>query len=279
VLTRNPDRARQRLGEAAEIVLGDVCSQNSLPAAMSGVDSVVSAVTGFGPGAAGPRAVDYEGNVNLIRAAEAAVVRRFVLFSMRGARPDHPMQLLREKHRAEQVLRASRLSWTIVRPTVFMELWIGFIGDPILKSGACTVFGPGTNPINFVSVRDLARVVVLLFRQPFGVDQVIEVGGPDNLSFNQLVQRLEAAFAHRVRVRHVPVVAMRLGRTLMRPLRPDLAGLIEAGIATATTDMTFDPADLRARFPGLELTPIGDAINQQVLGTTFSAGSSSTGGV
>src|SRR5436853_7082588 len=123
--------------------------------ALQGVDAVVSAMTGFGPGGDGPRAVDHAANVTLIREAEAAGVRKFVLVSMCGAAADHPMELIRMKHRAEQALRTSNLDWTIVRPNVFMELWVGIVGDPIAKSGKAVVFGRGDNPINFNSAADV----------------------------------------------------------------------------------------------------------------------------
>ena len=69
VVTRDPDRARQRLGETPQVAKGDARNPHTLEEALTGVDAVVSAMTGFGPGAPGPRAVDYEGNLNLIRAA------------------------------------------------------------------------------------------------------------------------------------------------------------------------------------------------------------------
>src|SRR5437660_4676467 len=133
VVTRDPDRARQRLGETPELAKGDARSPRTLEAALKDVDAVVSAMTGFGPGAPGPRAVDYEGNLNLIRAAESAGVRRFVLVSMHGAAPDHPMELARMKYRAEEALRASRLDWVSVRPHRFMDLWAGIAGRRRIK--------------------------------------------------------------------------------------------------------------------------------------------------
>ena len=61
--------------------------------------------------------MDYEGNLNLIRVAEAEDVRRFVLGSIYGATADHPMELVRMRDRAEESVRRSRLDWVIVRPT------------------------------------------------------------------------------------------------------------------------------------------------------------------
>ena len=263
VLTRDRERAQQRLGSAAEIFEGDVQNPGSLEAAVNGVDAVASAMTGFGPGGRGPRAVDYEGNLKLIHAAEAAGARRFVLVSMHGAAGNHPMELLRMKDRAEKVLQASQLDWTIVRPTVFMELWTGIVGDPIVKTGKTTVFGRGENPINFVSARDVAGLVELALLQHRLARQVLEIGGPQNLTFNDLVRQIELATGRRARVRHVPVPVMRLSALVMRPFKSDIAGMIQAGITLDTIDMTFDVVDLRRRFPELGVTYLADVLHSQ----------------
>jgi uncharacterized protein YbjT (DUF2867 family) len=263
ILTRDPARARRRVGDSPELIEGDVRDPGSLEIAMRGVDAVVSAITGFGPGGDGPRTVDFEGNRNLIRAAEAEGVHRFVLLSMRGAAADHPMELARMKHRAEEALRASRLAWTILRPTPFMELWAGIVGDPIEKAVKATVFGSGDNAINFVAERDVARIVELVLTEPSFEGAVLDVGGPDNLSFNQLVQQIEAAAGRPAKVRHIPMPVMRLSALLTRPIRPDVAGMMQAGIGFATADMRFDAAEMHRRFPTIELTRIVDVVGQQ----------------
>ena len=264
ILTRDPDRARQRLGDVAEYVAGDVRHPRSLVAALSGVDGVVSALTGFGPGGAGPRTVDYEGNLNLIRAAEAAELRRFVLVSMHGAAADHLMELGRMKHRAEDALRSSRLDWTVVRPTVFMELWVGIVGDPIVKSGTTTVFGGGDNPINFNSARDVAYFIELALVDPQLSRLALDVGGPENITLNELVRRIEIAAGRKAAVRHVPVPMMRISKLLLRAIKPDVAGMVQGGFAFDTTDMSFDATCLRRRFPEVHLTSLA-----QVIGARF----------
>lgn len=266
VLTRNPIRARQRLGNTLEFAQGDVRDRKSLDAAMENVDAVISAVTGFGPGGLGPRAVDFEGNVNLIGAAQTAGVRRFVLVSMHDARPDHPMELARMKHAAEEAVRASRLEWSIVRPTAFMSLWAGIVGDPIAKKGKTTVFGRGDNPVNFSSERDVAAIVERALRGRDMVGAVVNFGGPDNLTFNQLVKQIEVACGRNATVRHLPVPVMRLSRQLMRPFKPDVAGMIQAGIAFDSIDMSFDATELRRRFPDMELTGVAEVVSARFNG-------------
>ena len=120
VLTRDLARARY-LGPGVEVVRGDVRDAASLGRALHGAGTVISAVHGFaGPGGVSPASVDRAGNANLIDAASTAGAA-FVLISMVGASPGHPIGLFRAKHAAEEMLRASRVPWTIVRATAFMQ--------------------------------------------------------------------------------------------------------------------------------------------------------------
>jgi len=260
LLTRDPSRARRLLAKDHELVTGDVCKPPSLTSALVGVETVVSAVTGFGPGGGGPRAVDLHGNENLIAAAEAAEVKHFILVSMYGARPDHPLELYRAKFFAEERLRKSRLAWTIIRPTVFMELWAGIVGDSLIKNGKATVFGRGDNPINLVSVRDVARFVEMAVVDPRLRGATLDVGGPENLTLNDVVETLAATSGRPATARHISLTALRVGSLLMRSLKPDLAGLIRAAILMDTIDMSLDPGELAAGYPEIALTHLADVV-------------------
>lgn len=263
VLTRNPSRARGLFAKDIELIAGDVCDASSLTPALAGVATVVSAVTGFGPGGGGPRAVDLQGNENLIDAAEAADARHFVLVSMHGARPDHPLELYRAKFFAEERLRKSRLDWTIIRPTVFMELWAGIVLDSLTKSGKATVFGRGDNPINLVSVRDVARFVELAIVDPRLRGVALDLGGPENLTLNEVVEIFGATSGRHAATRHVPLMAMRVGSLLMRPFKPDLARLIQAAALMDTADMRLDSGELTALHPEIHLTHLADVIRDK----------------
>jgi uncharacterized protein YbjT (DUF2867 family) len=65
--------------------------------------------------------VDDRGHRNLIAAARAAGVQRFVYVSAHGAAPDHPVDFFRTKHAIEEALAASGLDAVSMRPTAFME--------------------------------------------------------------------------------------------------------------------------------------------------------------
>ncbi len=263
VLSRDPSRARAHVPAGVEFVAGDVRVASTLEPALAGVETVISAVTGFGPGGSGPRQVDLRGNQNLITAAVAAGVEHFILVSIHGASPDHPLELYRAKFMAEETLRESGLQWTVIRPTVFMELWAGIVGDSLIKSGSATVFGQGENPINFVSVRDVARFIELCVADRRLRGTTLEIGGPENLTLNGVVELIAASSGREPKARHIPLTALRLGAALMRPVRPDLAGLIQASIRMDTTGMTFDATKLNAKFPQVQLSRLADVLPLQ----------------
>ena len=157
VLTRDPARLPEDLVGLVEVAQADVRDPASLPRALAGVTTVISAITGFGGvDAGGAGAVDRDGNIALIEAAEAAGVRRFVLLSVEGAAADAPVSLFRAKHAAEARLRATSMAWAIVRPTAYLETWLEIVGAPLVATGSTRVFGRGRNPVNFVSADDVA---------------------------------------------------------------------------------------------------------------------------
>src|SRR5512132_558679 len=103
------------------------------------------------------------------------------------------MSLHRAKYAADQALWASGLAWTIIRPAAYLETWIAIIGAKLADGGQALVFGPGRNPVNFVSAHDVAAVVDLAVHDPSLRGQVLEVTGPENLTFTQLAERLVTA--------------------------------------------------------------------------------------
>jgi len=263
ILTRDPARAEHERGELVEIVSGDVQDARAVERATAGAQTVISAIQGFGGATpAGPQAVDRRGNTNLIQAAKEGETDHFILLSIQGAVPDHPMELIRMKYLAEQELKASGLTWTIIRPTAYMETWGTLIGEPLLKTGRTRIFGSGNNPINFVSAHDVARFVELAVVDPAMRDEVVEVGGPENLSMEQVAQTFEAVTGKKGKASHVPLAMMRLMSVIMRPVNPTLARQIHAGVVMDTYDFSFDPSETIRRYPSIPLTSLAEVVRR-----------------
>ena len=256
LLVRHENAAsRSAVDAGAEVVIGDVCDEAARRQALDGVDAVVSAMTGFGGlNALGSGAVDRDGNRALIESARRAGVRHFVLLSIHGAGATHPIALFRDKWAAEEALRASGLDWTILRPTAFLETWIGLLGGPLVATGKTRVFGTGRNPINFVSAGDVARFVDLALTDTSLRGTAIEIPGPENLSFDELLDIVEREAGSHGQRQHLPAPMMRIARLATRLPNPVLSAQIGAAIVMNERDMTVDGPALRAAYPSIPMT-------------------------
>lgn len=217
-----------------EAVTGDVRDRDSLGSAFADCTTVVSAVHGFAGGrGSGPDEVDHLGNANLIDAAREAGVRRFVLLSVLGASADHPASLFRAKHAAERHLAQSDLDWTIVRPAAYLETWIEVIGSKMASGGPALVFGRAENPINFVSVNDVAAVIDRCLTDPATSRTKIDVAGPENLSMNDFARTLNAN-----KIKRIPRGALRVMQHAAAPVSPVFARQAATALVMDTADMT-----------------------------------------
>lgn len=260
ILTRVPARAQHLAGALVTVVRGDVRDRESLRRATAGVDLVVSAVHGFTePRAGSLETIDRDGNAQLIEAAKAAHAD-FVLMSTVGAAADSPMELFRVKHAAEQNAARSGVPTTIVRATAFLELWIDLLNQTAGRSGRPLVFGRGQNPINFVSVSDVAALVEHAVIDPTSRGKILEIGGPDNLTFDELAEAVQTAAARPGAPRHVPRPMLRLMADTIGHVRPQLGRQARAALAMDCTDLTFDSAPLHDLYPNVPCTALADLV-------------------
>ena len=251
VVTRDPERARRFDG--VEVVGADVCTPEGAREAVAGARVVISAMTGFAS-PAGVRAVDERGNEILASAAADAGVERFILVSVAQAAPDHPIELFRAKAAAEAAVRASGIAWTIVRPTAYLETWLGIVGGPLIASGKALIFGRGRNPINFVSAVDVARTIEHAVAAPMAARQTIEVPGPQNLTLFDLVDIVGAVTGRSGSSRQIPRGMLRLLSVVLRPVNNMRAQQIAAALVMDTREMAVDGPAIRASDPSIDMT-------------------------
>jgi uncharacterized protein YbjT (DUF2867 family) len=256
ILTRDPARAAHLTGQGAETATGDVRDPASLARAARGTDVVVSAVHGFaGPGRGSPATIDHDGNINLINAARDAGAA-VVLISVAGAAADSPMELSRMKYAAEQHLQASGASWTVVRATAFLELWIEILTKTAARSGRPVVFGRGNNPVNFVSVTDVAALAEHAITDPAARGRILEIGGPATLTFNQLAAAVQAAAGRTSPPRHVPPPVLRFMAGTVGKLQPELGRKTRAALMMDSVNLTHNATGIRQEYPDIPCTTL-----------------------
>jgi uncharacterized protein YbjT (DUF2867 family) len=241
VLTRDAARVEELRGRGAEVIVGDIRDRATVEAAVRGCATVISAVHGFvGGHGAGPATIDRDANNSLIRAAVEGSVDHLILMSAHGAAPDSPMSLHRMKYAAEQTLVGSGLGWTIIRSVPFLETWIGVIGAHLADHGKSLVLGRGENPINFVSINDVATVIDRTVHDRAFRGRTVNVTGPENLTFTELAAQIIDASGRPGRIAHVPLAALRVMSVLARPVAPAFARKAHAAVVMNTTDMAVN---------------------------------------
>jgi NADH dehydrogenase len=219
----------------AGAALGDLKDPASLAAACRGVDTVITtASAGQRGGDDTPRTVDLEGNQHLIEAARAAGVRQFIFISALTASVDHPVPVPRAKALTEAALRDSGITYTIVASNGIADVMFPLVvGYPLSLGKPVTLVGEGRRRHSFIAARDVAAFAVAAIDHPAASNRRIEIGGPDALSWRDVVAAYE-----RVLGRSIPVQWIPMGELL--PDLPPAPGLTEMLSGLMAALETFD---------------------------------------
>jgi NADH dehydrogenase len=253
--TSNPERVARLKALGADTIEGDLKDRASLDLACRGVTAVISTVSSTLSRQANDSidTVDRQGQLNLIDAAAAAGVSRFVLVSFPSMPREFPLQSA--KREAEARLVRSGMSYTILRPTFFMDVWLspalGF--DP--WHGSATIYGEGTNAISWISVQDVARFAVAALDTPAWNNATVLLGGPDALSPLDVVALAERTLGTRVNVQHMPAAMLEQQfENAEDPLQKSFAALMLSYRDGDVIDMS---ATLR-ELPSVQMKTVGD---------------------
>jgi NADH dehydrogenase len=210
-LTRDSRKSQAVRSLGAEVFEGDLRQPDILLRACKDAEAVVSSVTAPMPVEDdNVLTVDEAGNCSLMKAAKRCGVRQFILVSIYGAAPNHPIDLFRIKYRTEASLKALGMDYTILRPTAFMDTWCAHIGVQVTKGQEVTIFGDGKNRINFVAAEDIAKFIVFALEDPRLCNQTLTIGGPENLTFDEVVSIYESFLHKSVNRKYVSAARMKL---------------------------------------------------------------------
>lgn len=211
-VTSSADKVSALRTLGCEVVTGDLRDSLSLARACEGVEAVISTVSAmpfsWNPPANTVETVDRDGQRRLIDAGAAAGVQRFLLVTF-SANIDEPFPLRDAKRAAEAHLRDSGLTWTILRPSCFQEVWLSPAVGFDAANARVVIFGDGTRRLSWVSFRDVAAVAVHALGSTAAENATIELGGPEALSQLEAVRIFESAGGGPFQLQHVPVEALR----------------------------------------------------------------------
>lgn len=240
-LARNREKLAALAGIGAEIAPVDLLDLSKLTEACRGVTEIVAtANNNMGHGATSPGRVDMTAYQNLCAAARNTAVRRLTYVSFRGVESDSPVDIFRLKWYIEDAIRRSGVPHVMLRPTAFMDVWVDrILADGIRKKGVSTIFGDGTAVANYIAVDDVAEFAVKILAREDVRNEAIEVGGPSDVSLNDLATLVERRLKSSGRRRHIPVIAMKLLPPIVRPFNEVAARLMTLGLHAATRSEPF----------------------------------------
>ena len=185
----------------------------------------------------------------LIRAAEAAGVRRFVHLSVTNPSLDSPLPYYRGKALLERAIAESKLSYAIVRPTVVFgveDILINNMAWVIRHWPVFAVPGSGEYLLQPVFAEDVAEIATSAGAHD--KSEILDAAGPDTFTFNELVELIAQALGRRVRLLHLsPGQTLALIRMLGLAVRDVILTREEIAGLMANLLVSHEPPRGRAR--------------------------------
>lgn len=223
-LVRRAARANILSPYRAEIAVGDVLDPESLVGACEGVDAVIHLVASIReqPGLTFQR-VNYEGTANLLSAAAAAGVNKFVHASAIGASSDPALRYMYSRWMAEQEVSRSAIPHTIVRFGVGFgegDEFFNVLAAQVKAFPVVPVAGNGKARFQPIAVEDVARCLVEAYERDDIAGRTIEVGGPEHLAYDEMLDLIAETLGARIVKAHLPVPLMKPAVAVMEALVP-----------------------------------------------------------
>jgi NADH dehydrogenase len=219
---------KELLVSGIEVVDGELTRPETLEPACAGVEAVVCTATSVPKGKADDlRRVDHEGILCLVEAAERAGVKKFVYIShSKNICEESPFE--HAKRDCERRLLKSSLQAVILRPSYFMEIWLGpMLGfDP--EQGSARIYGPGEAKISYISAFDVAEFALAAVVQIGNGHVILEIGGPEPLSQLDAVRVFEDVLQKKFRLLFVSLETLRTRSVSSDTVERTLAALMLA---------------------------------------------------
>jgi len=223
-LIHHPGREAVMADQDVDVHYGSIGDPEALRAAFYNLDVVVHLVAVIREsGKATFHEVNLRGTENVVAVAKQEGVKHLVYVSAIGAAADTRYPYLYSKWKAEQAVTGSGLPYTILRPSVLFgegDEFTNTLAGLVRAFPVVPIAGSGKNRFQPIAVDELARCVAEAAGNAEMMDSTIEVGGPDHLSYNDVVDIIAQTYGLRRLQLHIPVPIMRPVVKLMETLLP-----------------------------------------------------------
>ena len=231
-LVRDPARADFIREAGFETVVGDFDRPETLDAALKGVERALLLTP--------PSMQTFEHQRAFVEAAARAGVRHVVKLSAFGADAGAPEGFGKWHGQAEDLLKASGLAWTMLRPNFFMQNLLGQAKQ--IASDGIIAQAVGDGRASFIDTRDIAAVAARTLTEEGHAGQTYVLTGPEALSYTEVAAKLSEATGREIK--YVPVSPAQFRETALAAGLPEwlvsglerLNELFVSGEAAEVTD-------------------------------------------
>lgn len=224
-LVHSPGRERIFTPRSVDVQYGTVSDPDALASACQGVDAIIHlvAIIQQRKGATFD-AINHVGTANVVAAAkEAGSVKDFIQISAIGATSNRRYSYLHSKWEGEQAVVNSGLPYTIIRPSLIFgegDEFITALAALVRGLPVAPVIGTGRNRLQPINVDDVARCIVLALDRDDLKGRAIEIGGPEQLSYNEIITLVAQTLGKRRLRVHVHPALIWPGVALMQMFLP-----------------------------------------------------------
>jgi uncharacterized protein YbjT (DUF2867 family) len=240
-LARDPNRLQGRNWEGpVEVVAGDVLDRDSLVKALGGCGTAYYLVHSMASGTGSFRERDLQAARNFASAAAEAHVERIIYLGGLGRRSEQLSHHLSSRHEVGDVLRAGSVPTTELRAA--MIIGSGSASFEMLRalvSRLPVMICPRwvSNRTQPIAIRSVLAYLVGCMESPATAGQVLDIGGPDVLTYKEMMERFAAILGCRRWMIVVPVLTPRLSAywaNLVTPVPASIAFPLIEGLKSET---------------------------------------------
>lgn len=257
-------RCSQPLPSGAEAVTGDLLLPGTLPAALDGIDTAYYLVHSMSAGRAGFEQRERAAASNFISAASHAGVRRVIYLGGLGETAAGLSEHLRSRLEIGALLTAAPFATTFLRAAVILGK-----GSASFEMIRCLVERlPVMITPRWVSTRcqpiavdDVIRYLTGCLHDERTAGETFDIGGPDILTYREMMERFAAIEKKRLFIIPVPVLTPKLSSYwvwLVTPVKPSISMPLIEGLAN---EVICRENRIRELIP-FRLTPYDEAVRK-----------------
>jgi uncharacterized protein YbjT (DUF2867 family) len=224
-LTRRPQGTNPKI----KWIDGALDRPDALAALLDGADAVIHVAGATNaPDRDGFAAANVEGTLGMVEAAKVAGVKRFVFVSSLAAREPDLSNYGWSKARAEQIVGASGLDWTVVRPPAVYGPGDRDMLEMFKMAKRGLMLTPPAGRFSVIEVSDLSRFLLTLVSADDVLAETFEPddGNPTGWSHEEFAEALAPAVGRKkVTTIAMPKAMLRVGARLDRLFRGKRARL------------------------------------------------------